>query len=173
MKLYDLIHEYKWVEIVPAMTAILPNDETFERNLAGHGIVFDELKELKPVNRDEMRLVIEWVVDDYDGQPYVDIYGLENRNEDASTHWGLGFMPWQEWLGLEIKEEDTLIPFTEQEIIAHCLWEMTFYGFSQETIQGSIAEVERTYADYKAGKLEAETFDSEEDFIVSLRGKLD
>lgn len=44
------------------------------------------------------------------------------------------FISWSEWLGMTVLEED-LKKFTEIDFICHCLWEMTFYGFSEREIR--------------------------------------
>jgi hypothetical protein len=40
-------------------------------------------------------------------------------------------------------EPETLSRYTEVDIIGHCLWEMTFFGYSQEDIKKTVEELER------------------------------
>jgi len=41
---------------------------------------------------------------------------------------------WHEWLFMPINKK-SMEQFSEIEIIAHCLWEMTFCGFEEESNQ--------------------------------------
>lgn len=43
----------------------------------------------------------------------------------------------------------TLENFSELEIIAHCLFEMTFIGFDKEEIQEELKSLNKTVEDYK------------------------
>src|SRR5437764_5585776 len=54
---------------------------------------------------------------------------------------GLDLSPWAEWLALRVPQS-LLYKMTAAEIVAHCVWEMTFYGFTQEKIAAFRAELE-------------------------------
>lgn len=45
---------------------------------------------------------------------------------------------------------DTLDRLSAAEIVAHCLWEMTFFGFTQAEIAAERAELERRVAEVEA-----------------------
>ncbi len=59
-------------------------------------------------------------------------------NERVEARFNLSFTKWEEWLGMEVSEE-TLRDYRPPEVAAHCLREMTFYGFSQDVIQQRFA----------------------------------
>jgi len=40
-------------------------------------------------------------------------------------------------------EQESLSKYSELDIIGHCLWEMTFYGFTQEKIKKQLAQLEK------------------------------
>ena len=40
-------------------------------------------------------------------------------------------------------EQESLSKYSELDIIGHCLWEMTFYGFIQEKIKKQLAQLEK------------------------------
>lgn len=64
-------------------------------------------------------------------------YFQENVDEEyanAEADYSLSFQPWEEWLASEI-DEATQAGFTGPEIVAHCIWDMTFHGFEQVQIQ--------------------------------------
>ena len=46
---------------------------------------------------------------------------------------GLDLPRWEEWLAIRVPQS-LLEKITAAEIVAHCVWEMTFYGFTQENI---------------------------------------
>ena len=95
-----------------------------------------------------------------DDQPFPEVLGRNgtlNRDLDDFRHLGeaedstyalseaefaLDFEPWNEWLGMEI-EADTLEKYLASEIAAHCLQEMTFFGFDEDDIGAERAELDR------------------------------
>jgi len=40
-------------------------------------------------------------------------------------------------------DHESLKKYPEVDIIGHCLWEMTFYGFTQEIIKEQLAQLEK------------------------------
>lgn len=42
---------------------------------------------------------------------------------------------------------------TREEIAAHCLWEMTFVGFTQDKIRREINKLRKQVEDIKAGRV--------------------
>ena len=52
------------------------------------------------------------------------------------------FPQWQEWLGMPIDSE-SMEKFSELEIIACCLNEMTYAGFEQEDIQAEMDRIKK------------------------------
>ena len=58
--------------------------------------------------------------------------GKDGRAYVAST------MPWENWLALPVRarRNGRAVKMPLEEMVAHCLWEMTYYGESQEKIQG-------------------------------------
>lgn len=49
---------------------------------------------------------------------------------------------------MEISPE-SLLHFSELEIISHCLYEMTFIGFEEKEIQEELKSIEKSIEDYK------------------------
>ena len=50
------------------------------------------------------------------------------------------FTAWSEWLGMPI-DTNSLKEFSELEIVAHCLNEMTYAGFEQEEINSKMDRI--------------------------------
>lgn len=95
-----------------------------------------------------LRICIETVTSDLDGTTYEDVSGKDGttrRETSPQVEWNdeqgneetafaIELTDWAEWLGMAI-DPDTVARLPELEIIGHCLWEMTFYGFTQERIR--------------------------------------
>jgi len=73
---------------------------------------------------------------------------------------------------MTIKDE-TLLKFTALEIISHCLYEMTFFGFTERKIQKFRDELEKSSNEFKnmtPEEAEKNRIRSEK-FINKIRGK--
>jgi len=132
VKLKELITKYAWAEIRSALLRLYPDQE---KSIAGYQHVYDMLLRLsaKPT---PMAIMIEKYTDDFTDTPYDTVSG---RDETGS--YGIEFTDWSEWLGMDI-DASTLAAYPELDIIAHCLWEMTFFGYSQEDIHKQLADFE-------------------------------
>jgi len=64
---------------------------------------------------------------------YVDVSGRKKEKDKNSMtdSYAIEFVEWKKWLGMDL-ENETMNNFNELEIIAHCLYEMTFYGYTRE-----------------------------------------
>jgi hypothetical protein len=61
--------------------------------------------------------------------------------------YGIEFERWEKWLGMNADSQ-----FDEKWTIAHCLWEMTFFGFKQAGIQRKITDLNKMVKRIKDGK---------------------
>jgi hypothetical protein len=126
--LYDLVHRYTWDEIEPVLLREYPDQK---RNVEGYRQVYDELLRLEPAANDEhVKIVIEYVTHGVTGEKFWNVSGVKPNNPQ---NYGLSFCRWEQWLGYYINR-GTLRVLSEVEILAHCLWEMTWNGFTQERI---------------------------------------
>ena len=74
-----------------------------------------------------------------DEESYVSISGYSPKED---LHFALGFTKWDEWANaMIVVEEDLMI--AENELVAMCIYEMTFYGFDQESILKELADLEK------------------------------
>ena len=67
---------------------------------------------------------------DPEEQPFWDVSCTKEGHPDRC---GLDLSPWEEWLAIRVPQS-LFEKMTAAEIVAHCVWEMTFYGFTQEKI---------------------------------------
>jgi len=172
MKFRELVDKYVWDDVWPVLLQLYPNEE---KSLDGYRQVYETLRALSPADT-KLRICIETVTDDFDGETYEDVSGKDGttRRETApETEWdgeqgngeasfGIEFTDWAEWLGMEIDPE-TVARYSELEIIGHCLWEMTFFGFSEEKIRKFMDDMEEGVRNG-----ERHTFDDIEDLFDEL-----
>lgn len=120
-----------------------------EKNISGYQKVFEELLFMHPEDS-EIIIVVAHQKDDFDGEEYVDVSGkyAHPKNEEEKYSQAIEFTPWNKWLGMEISPE-SLLHFSELEIISHCLYEMTFVVFEEEEIQEELNSMEKSIEDYK------------------------
>lgn len=101
--------------------------------------VFEKLIITEPIDY-ELDIVLTECNDDpifeEDKESYVDVSGRKRiPDPDSITEsYALEFLEWDKWLGMDLAPE-TINSFSELEIIAHCLYEMTFISFDEDEIQ--------------------------------------
>ena len=141
-----LIQNNAWLSIELTLLELYPDEK---ENIAGYQKMFNKLQLLSPTPT-EINIVVKWETDDFDGTKYVDVSGKYNdpKTEEEEFSQALEFTPWSEWLAMGIATESQQ-NFNELEIIAHCLFEMTFVGFEEEVIQEKIQNIEAEAEKYK------------------------
>ena len=157
MKLAEVIEKASWAE---TKACLLWNYSDVEKGMAGYERVFRKLRKLQPTST-RMRIFIRKTFrEGLDEEPFTEVVGkngtlnkeLEdfkhlNKSEDSEyanseVEYALEFHSWEEWLGMEV-DSATHQKYAYPEILAHCLWEMTFMGFDQDTIREEKQELER------------------------------
>lgn len=124
MTLKEIFTTTPWQDIAIALVSAYPNQR---RLLEGYQIVFETLKLMEP-KESEMTLYVVYDESKSEDGGH-DVYGIKADKPDE--RWGLLFVPWAEWLGIEPAEE-TISTCTPEQIAASCLFEMTYFGFTEE-----------------------------------------
>jgi len=146
--------EYGWFEISDAMLEIYPDQEG---NIDGYAEALTELLNTDPLEKEpHMTIYVEMVTEPYqqeDGTIEEETYGhvfgrngntrrdvysedgipIDNFNDeflDQEESYAIELTPWDECLGMSV--ESSLGPL---ETVAHILWELTFFGYSNESVQ--------------------------------------
>ncbi len=142
----ELIASNTWLSIETILLKLYPDEV---KNLSGYQEVFEKLL-LMNAEDSTLEIVVEHQKDDFDGEEYVNVSGSYKhpKTEEEKFSQAIEFTPWIEWLGMEISKE-SLLNFSELEIIAHCLFEMTFVGFEEEDIQDELNKMEKSIEEYK------------------------
>ena len=73
--------------------------------------------------------------------------------EGDLERYGLDLSRWEDWLAIRIPRS-LLDRLPAAEIVAHCVWEMTFYGFTQEKVAAFRADLERRVREIDEGRAE-------------------
>lgn len=146
MTLKDLVDKNSWTAIRKEFLKIFPDQK---KSILGYKKVFNDLRTLTPSKGKLKKLVIITVDDEDDGTfsdgPWVDVYAQDCKtkntyHKDNLERFALDFTKWEELLPLEI-DEDSMKNFSEEKIISHLLWNITFYGFYQEQIKEKLDEI--------------------------------
>ena len=113
MKLKELFDKYTFDDIVPFLKEIITDNPD---SLPDFRMAFDELRMMKPSDEDCGDILIKEFLDN-DGNI------LANP-----VCWNLGYS-WDECLAKRVVIDNDY-PLDDRYVLAGCLWEMTFYGFS-------------------------------------------
>ena len=97
--------------------------------------VFATLQSMEPDHDCDMSLRV--VPGDVSG--YYDEEAQQKNPEYTSHMYSLTSAPWREWLGMEV-DEDTLNNMSVADILGNCIYEMTWWGYDEETIRKNIEE---------------------------------
>ena len=124
MTLKELLETTPWQDIAITLVTAYPNQRKL---LEGYQIVFETLKLMTPKDSD---LTLHVVYDDSNSEDGgYDVYGTKADKPDE--RWGLLFVSWAEWLGMELAPA-TISTYSHSQIAALCLFEMTFFGFNED-----------------------------------------
>ena len=118
MKLYELLSRVSFDGLVPTLNTLVIK----ENQLPYFKMAFDELRMMAPT-----------IDEDYIDVDSTDSYIIVEGCQDS----------WADVLGKNIRLEKEL-PLTDQVLAAHILWEITFFGFSEEEMKANIG---RDYGD--------------------------
>ncbi|OMP32268.1 DUF6557 family protein [Mangrovimonas sp. DI 80] len=127
MTLIELISKNEWIDVKPILIELFPKENRTYK-LKAYEFVYSKLQKMKTIPSKDT-IILERVCTPE--EEFVDVYSIKPTDKE---NWALDFVPWQECLGMNISTK-SLSEFNELEIISFCLYEMTFYGFSQSKIK--------------------------------------
>jgi len=146
MTFKKLLQSNSWLSVAEILLELYPDEAT---NISGYQEVFEKLLFMN-AGDSEITICVVHQKDDFDGEQYVDVSGKYEfpKNEEEKFSQAIEFSTWDKWLGMKISQESLLV-FTELEIISHCLFEMTFVSFEEEDIQEKLNSIQKNIEDYK------------------------
>lgn len=143
----DIALSCSYRKVKYALLELYPDQK---RNIKGYKYVFETLKRMRPrFNKEGMVIDIERV--GRGKNAYFSVSGV-CIVKGIKQSYGIEYTPWSEWLGCEV-DKKVLRKMTKEEITAHCLWEMTFAGFTQAKIRKEINKLKKQIKDIKEGKV--------------------
>ena len=149
----DIVQACSFGNVKKSLLRLYPDQK---RNITGYRYVFESLRHMRyRRNKEGMKIRIEKV--GRGKNQYFDVSGV--CAEGGHQSFALEYTSWAKWLGYEV-EQATLKKMPKEEIVAHCLWEMTFIGFTQKKIRRRLAAMEKQVKDVKEGR--AKTIPHEE-----------
>ena len=164
MKLIDLIKSYNWLSIEMTLIRLYPDQETMVDDYRN---VFEKLMYLVPEEYEMSIVLTEYDCDPDDEsevRTYVDVSGrkIEENPNSITDSYAIEFVAWKKWLGMDLAPETTE-KFSDLDIIAHCLYEMTFIGYYEEEISEQFETINDRVEEYKNL-----TKEEKEEKIISL-----
>ena len=101
-----------------------------EKSIEGYRNVFNTLLEMTPMkhNLTDLFINVEKVVEE-DGE----WLNVDGYTFDMKKHYSIEFEPWVNWVSMFVTQE-TLDNFTMEEICGAALYEMTWWGFDENTV---------------------------------------
>lgn len=139
MTLYDLIREVNFDEVFSRVCFYFPSQNN---NREGYENAFNELLNKKQKKKHCIGdLFIEVVIEEDDDENYLDVCGLNIRN---GNRYGIELCKWSDWVTMFITK-GTLDRLSKEDIVAGCLYEMTFFGFSEKSVMEQLNKMENAF----------------------------
>jgi len=150
MKLKELINSHNWLSVELTLLQIYPDQKDI---IDEYKKVFEKLQLLDSEDYDMNIVLTEYASDtdnESEGRTYVDVSGEKSIKEENSItdSYAIEFVEWKFWLGMDLAQE-TIKNFTDLEIIAHCLYEMTFVDYDESEIKKQFDAIKERVEDYK------------------------
>jgi len=147
--LYTLIREVKFEDVFERLCHYFESEKDSKD---GYESAFNELMGKKRHRHNLSDLFIKVEIVNEDGSDYLNTDGIDIKN---GKHYGIEFCPWEDWVSMFIQQE-TLDTLSKEDIVAGCLYEMTFFGFSENRVQKELKEmresIEEAKEEYKKTK---------------------
>jgi hypothetical protein len=125
MILNDLFQDYR--VLVPKISGVVREKYPDNADYYYVEYVFDACLSKAPRKSDKnLEIMIDGVLSD--GKIWFDVYGL---CKDTGTKYALELNDWEEWLAYPISAV-TAEHYSDEEILAHCIEEMTFLGMEED-----------------------------------------
>jgi len=175
MGLKELLLSTDWDEVKQSLLRSYPDSR---RTIDKLQRVFERLLSLEGGETKTRLCFAEVMREGINEEPYIEVFGKDgtlNRDlpdfpyfsetarrdfANLEASFALELVPWEEWLGMEL-DPSTSQEYSASDLIAHCLWEMTFFGFDQATIEAQRKEINR-----RAKELESMSEEDKEKLIT-------
>ena len=141
MQFHELLRLTTWSAVEDTIGRHYPDEEG--RGVSpGYAIVWEQLLAMSPTDQAGWCLHADPLEDEgHDpedlpaGEAPAHVYG---RQPGDDARYGIGFTPRAEVLGMEMAQQSR---YQDGEMVAHLLWEMTWYGFEEADVQAKAEEI--------------------------------
>jgi hypothetical protein len=165
MTLKDLVLGTPFSDVIPYLRMTMDNrdEELIYQLLGKYRNVYDKLSDMKPSNANFSTLLVitkhiytkdeleyfPWDGEDFkylEAHPelveawWLDVSGRNLDDPADTSYYSLSFSPWAEWLSMEVRPRDVKA-HGAGNCLGAILYEITFYGFSEESTQAVKTEV--------------------------------
>jgi len=136
---YKLLKSCSWSRLEKKILELFPEPES---NIIGYKKVYKSLLKKAPINSNHTLWITK---EQWWGEWETHVFSVAANGDQ---HYGLEFTPWGKVLGMKVRTSSKDI--SAYEIVARVLFEITFFGFSEERVSAkldalcSMAEEHRT-----------------------------
>ena len=129
MKLLDIVSQYSWKKIESRYLELYPDEKSHKQEAR------EAFKYIKSINQVSSRMRIEIAYREDEDGSYNDVIGTDGtlRADGSEERFCIALVDWEEWLGMDI-DPTVQKNYLNLDILCHCLWEMTWFGYSMEKI---------------------------------------
>jgi hypothetical protein len=159
----DILKACIFKNVKEALLRLYPDQE---KVINGYKYVFQTLRIMRPGHNKE-GMVINIRKAGRGKDAYFCVSGLCTE-KGIQQSYALEYTPWSKWLGYEV-DKKVFKKMPKEEITAHCLWEMTFMGFTQNKIRSRLSVLRRGVKDFEEGKVETIPY---EEVMARIKNKL-
>lgn len=166
MKLKEIISQVSWMDVAIALVTEHPDQR---KSVEEYKAVFESLLTMEPRESD-YQIQIERVADILDSRyTYPDVFGVKVGDDKS---WSIALSPWAEWIGMDISQK-TFDEFSDCQIVANCLYEMTFFGFTEDMVMKKEQDLEESVEKAKAHPEKMSEINPEDLHVeISMKGYL-
>jgi len=134
VRFYELVRSVDFDDAFSHIVKWWPTQKNCRDGYLG---VYNKLCKMKPRWPKLGDMMISVDKEEWDGEIYPNVSGIyRNTNQK----FGIEFTPWKDWISMYITTE-TITNFTHEEIVGACLWEMTYHGFDEISIQQNLTNL--------------------------------
>jgi hypothetical protein len=144
MTLLKIFNSYVNEDILKTIIELYPDQE---KNREGYINMMHELRET-PCSTEPITMFIEINAvteeESFGGESYIDVSGRDPGGDDGlKTSWAIEYTDWSIWLAMEVVCVDFDDPRcdTNLKLLAHCLWEMSWAGYTQKEVKEQAEEI--------------------------------
>ena len=130
MTVHEILLRQSWQDVKQAILKLYPRQRRNLKHRRGYCAVFRKVQNIQPADTGYLLRIED--ISDEENSLYYDVYYLNGI--DHNDHYSLAGDVWANIMGLTVSES-LVQQFGEPAIVVHCLYEMTFYGFTEEKIR--------------------------------------